>query len=30
MEKAGLRFVRIVHRAWPAYVEGDEHGENGV
>jgi RimJ/RimL family protein N-acetyltransferase len=27
MEKAGLKFVRIVHREWPIYVEGDEHGE---
>jgi RimJ/RimL family protein N-acetyltransferase len=27
MEKAGLKFVRIVHRDWPMYVEGDEHGE---
>ena len=27
MEKAGLKFVRIVHREWPMYVEGDEHGE---
>jgi RimJ/RimL family protein N-acetyltransferase len=27
MEKAGLKFVRIVHRDWPIYVDGDEHGE---
>lgn len=27
MEKAGLKFVRVVHRDWPMYVEGDEHGE---
>ncbi|MDQ6672508.1 MAG: GNAT family N-acetyltransferase [Chloroflexota bacterium] len=27
MEKAGLKLVRIVHRDWPIYVDGDEHGE---
>jgi len=27
MEKVGLKFVRIVHRDWPIYVDGDEHGE---
>ena len=27
MEKAGLKFVRIVHRDWPIHVDGDEHGE---
>jgi RimJ/RimL family protein N-acetyltransferase len=27
MEKAGLKFVRIVHRDWPIDVEGDEQGE---
>jgi hypothetical protein len=27
MEKAGLKFIEIVHREWPMYVEGDEHGE---
>jgi RimJ/RimL family protein N-acetyltransferase len=27
MEKAGLKFVRVVHREWPIYVDGDEHGE---
>ena len=27
MEKAGLKFVRIVHREWPIHVQGDEHGD---
>jgi RimJ/RimL family protein N-acetyltransferase len=27
MEKAGLRFIEIVHREWPMYVQGDELGE---
>lgn len=27
MEKAGLKFQRVVHREWPKYVEGDELGE---
>jgi RimJ/RimL family protein N-acetyltransferase len=26
MEKAGLKFVQIVHREWPIYTPGDEHG----
>jgi RimJ/RimL family protein N-acetyltransferase len=27
MEKAGLRFVRIFHQAWPDYIEGEEEGD---
>ena len=27
MEKAGLRFVRIFHQAWPYRIEGDEKGD---
>jgi RimJ/RimL family protein N-acetyltransferase len=27
MEKSGLKFQHIVHREWPKYVAGDEHGE---
>src|SRR5207244_3243230 len=27
MEKAGLKFVRIFHQAWPDKIEGDEKGD---
>jgi RimJ/RimL family protein N-acetyltransferase len=27
MEKAGLKFVRIVHQDWPDKIEGDEEGD---
>ena len=27
MEKAGLRFVRILHQDWPDKIEGDEEGD---
>ncbi len=27
MEKAGLKFVRVVHQAWPVRIPGDEHGD---
>jgi RimJ/RimL family protein N-acetyltransferase len=27
MEKAGLRFVELVHREWPEKLPGDEHGD---
>ena len=27
MEKAGLRFVRVFHQAWPDYIEGEEQGD---
>lgn len=27
MEKSGLRFVRVFHREWPDYIEGQEEGD---
>lgn len=27
MEKAGLRFVRTFHAAWPDRIDGDQHGD---
>ena len=27
MEKAGLRFVRVFHEAWPYSIDGEEHGD---
>lgn len=27
MEKAGLRYVRTFHQAWPDRIEGEEHGD---
>ncbi len=27
MEKAGLRYLRTFHAAWPDKIEGDEHGD---
>jgi RimJ/RimL family protein N-acetyltransferase len=27
MEKAGLKFVRTFHQAWPDHIEGDEKGD---
>ncbi len=27
LEKAGLRYVRTVHQAWPEVIEGSEHGD---
>ncbi len=27
MEKAGLRYVRTFHQAWPDAIPGDEHGD---
>jgi RimJ/RimL family protein N-acetyltransferase len=27
MEKAGLRYVRTFHQAWPDAIDGDEHGD---
>lgn len=27
LEKAGLRYVRTVHGAWPEVIEGSEHGD---
>jgi RimJ/RimL family protein N-acetyltransferase len=27
MEKAGLKYVRTFHQAWPDYIEGEEEGD---
>ena len=27
MEKAGLKYVRTFHQAWPDHIEGEEHGD---
>ena len=27
MEKAGLKFLRVVHQEWPVRIPGDEKGD---